>query len=311
MPFSEPNFFRTLAENSADIICYVGMDSVLQYVSPSCRAILGCEPEELVGTGPEALVHPEDLATLQQTAQMQRESGASAPPVTVRARHKDGVYRWLEMEARTVQEPGEATPSRLVLVMRDVTQRKQWEDRLAALAVTDGLTGLLNRRGFDAELDRAWHETLRRGSQMSLLLLDVDHFKAFNDSYGHQVGDDCLRSLSAAVQAALLHEGDKAARYGGEEIGIVLPRAGADEAMAVAERVRQAVLDLALPHPRSEAGGGLVSVSIGVASALARHGGTMRMPESLLLSADAALYRAKREGRNRVALTLLMASMAS
>jgi diguanylate cyclase (GGDEF)-like protein len=173
------------------------------------------------------------------------------------------------------------------------------------MAMKDGLTGLANRRSFDETLEREWSATSRDGTQMSLLLLDVDHFKLFNDSYGHQVGDDCLRAVAAAVVAAV-RPGDIVARYGGEEMAVILPRADAACAERVAEKVREAIVALALPHA-ARPQGGTVTASIGVATAVACIGGTMRMPEALLASADTALYKAKSLGRNRVEAGLLLA----
>lgn len=144
------------------------------------------------------------------------------------------------------------------------------------------------------------------GITNSLLLLDIDHFKQFNDRYGHQVGDDCLRTLAAAVSGAV-RTTDIVARYGGEEIAVILPLTHTAGAVETAEKVRLAVEALQLTHEGSPEGGGWVTSSIGVATALARSGGTIRMPEGLLQAADNALYRAKREGRNRVATALLMA----
>ena len=310
MPFSEKNFFRTLAENSADVICCVGLDHVMQYASPSCTRVLGWAQDELVGTGPDFLVHADDLPSLFSNAQLTVANSQEVPPVTVRVHRKDGNLAWVEMTANLVLDPATGAPSQVVLVMRDVTSRTMREQQLELLAITDGLTGLLNRRGFDLVLDEVWRRTVQTGSQVSLLLLDIDHFKSFNDRYGHPVGDDCLRAVAAAISANLPCEADRAARYGGEELAIVLPGTGAEEAVKIAEVIRQAVLALRLPHPGVAEGNGFVSVSVGAATALARHGGSMRMPESLLLTADTALYKAKREGRNRVTPMLLVAASA-
>jgi diguanylate cyclase (GGDEF)-like protein len=211
----------------------------------------------------------------------------------------------MEMNARLVRDSAGAIIE-IVAAMRDVSDRKVLEDKLAALAMTDGLTGIANRRAFDEALDREWKRTLREGSQISLLLLDLDHFKEFNDLYGHQFGDDCLRAVAAAVAGAV-RETDLAARYGGEEIAIILPATGSAGAIETAEKVRAAVEALRITHEGNPDAGGWVTASIGVATALARDGGTMRMPESLLLSADHALYKAKNEGRNRLGTALLMA----
>jgi diguanylate cyclase (GGDEF)-like protein len=236
---------------------------------------------------------------------------ASAPDVlndsvTMRMLKKDGSLAWIEGNARIIRDSATGEVQGYVALLRDVTERKLLEDKLSALAMTDGLTGIANRRAFDEALEREWKRTLRDGSQISLLLLDIDRFKAFNDNYGHQVGDDCLRSVAVAVTGAV-RSTDIAARYGGEEIAIILPNTGMDAAAAVAEKIRAAVEALQLSHKGNPEGGGHITVSIGAATALARIGGTIRMPESLLLSADNALYKAKHEGRNRVATTLIMA----
>lgn len=308
MHFSEQNFFRTLAENSPDVICSVNLEHILQYASPSCTRVLGWAQEELVGTTPEFLVHQEDLPRLFTSAARTISGEETVPPVTVRVYRKNGSLAWVEIEAKPVLDPLTGAPTQIVLILRDVTARAEREKELEELAVTDGLTGLLNRRGFDQVLEEVWRATVRAGSQMSLLLLDIDHFKSFNDLYGHPAGDDCLRTVATAVSANLARDADQAARYGGEEFAIVLPGTDAEGAMKVAEGIRLAVLALRLPHATSSMGTGFLTASVGVATALARNGGSMRMPESLLLTADTALYKAKREGRNRAAPMLLVAA---
>jgi diguanylate cyclase (GGDEF)-like protein len=209
-----------------------------------------------------------------------------------------------------VHNPVTGEPQEVVTILRDVTARKSLEDKLATLALTDGLTGISNRRAFDESLEREWKRTLREGSEISLLLLDIDYFKRFNDLYGHQVGDDCLRAVAAAVSGAV-RATDIVARYGGEEIAVILPSTFTSGAVEVAEKVRSAIAALQLGLGNNPEGGGNVTVSIGVATALARQGGTIKMPESLLLAADNAMYKAKHEGRNRVATALLIAPVAS
>jgi diguanylate cyclase (GGDEF)-like protein len=137
-------------------------------------------------------------------------------------------------------------------------------------------------------------------------MLDIDHFKQFNDQYGHQAGDDCLRAVAAAVSGAV-RVTDVVSRYGGEEITVILPSTSTAGAVETAEKARSAIEALQIPHEGNPEGGGWLTVSVGVATALARLGGTMRMPESLLLAADNAMYKAKHEGRNRVATVLLIA----
>jgi diguanylate cyclase (GGDEF)-like protein/PAS domain S-box-containing protein len=292
--------FRLLAENSADILCRMSRDMVLHYVSPSSFAVLGWRPEELVGKGPDSCVIPEDMPELLEIARRNLGPDGEDTPMTVRARKKDGSVIWIEINTRHVYDPVTGQAEEAVVVVRDVTGRKLLEEKLAALAMTDGLTGIANRRAFDEALEREWKRTLRHGTQISLLLLDIDQFKLFNDQYGHQVGDDCLR---AVAQAALLavRATDVVARYGGEELVMILPQ------VDVAGAREMAIEVLRIPHAGNPEGGGWVTASIGAATALARIGGTMRMPEGLLQEADHALYRAKHEGRNRVEGGMLLA----
>jgi diguanylate cyclase (GGDEF)-like protein/PAS domain S-box-containing protein len=298
--------FQRLAEYSADVICRSGVDMRWRYVSPSSFAVLGWTPEEMIDMEAFALIYPEDLPGLIATATRNFAPGVEPERAAVRMRKKDGTLVWIEFTARVVRNPSTGEADEAVVTMRDISERKTLEEKLSALALTDGLTKLANRRAFDEALDREWKRTLREGSQISLLLLDLDHFKELNDRYGHQVGDDCLRAVAATVLTAV-RTTDIAARYGGEEIAIILPSTDTAGAVAVAEKVRSAVEALQITHEGNPEGSGWVTVSLGVATALSRQGGTMRMPESLLLAADNALYKAKREGRNRVATALLVA----
>ncbi len=193
---------------------------------------------------------------------------------------------------------------RHALDLLEETQRLRAEDaRLLAeshrhmerLAVTDGLTGLFNRRHFNLTLAQEWARASRNGRSLSLVLLDIDHFKRYNDAYGHQAGDACLIEVAGVLKAHARRSGDCAARYGGEEFALILPELSSAQAGEIAERIRQAVAELALPNSGSDSG--IVTVSIGVAARVP--GDTMR-PEDLLRLADEALYAAKHEGRNRV-----------
>ena len=172
---------------------------------------------------------------------------------------------------------------------------------LSALVSLDGLTGIANRRSFDGALSRAWDRSRRSHSALGVLMIDVDHFKRYNDTHGHQAGDEILRLVAQAVSAAVLRPDDVAARYGGEEFAIVLPLAEGEASRVVGERVRQNVRGLAIPYP--EAPTGIVTVSVGVASTRPAESGVT--PGKLLESADAALYQAKREGRDKVVLAPL------
>jgi diguanylate cyclase (GGDEF)-like protein len=164
-------------------------------------------------------------------------------------------------------------------------------DRLARL---DSLSGLTNRRGFDAKLDEEWTSSARNGEPLALIMIDVDHFKAFNDRYGHVAGDMCLRTVAEALADAV-RDAAVVARYGGEEFALLFARTGLDRALDIAERLRATVEQLSLTHQAAPLG--RVTASVGVASLRARASDST---EVLIEAADAALYGAKRRGRNTV-----------
>ena len=186
--------------------------------------------------------------------------------------------------------------------MRDITRRKLAEDKLAEatrnlllLATTDGLTGLNNRRSFDNTLAKEFARCARDRQPLALLLIDVDHFKRFNDTYGHQAGDDCLKELSSRLAKLTRRPADFAARYGGEEFAVILPNMSERSALHFAEKYRKLVETMQLAHSGSPFG--VVTVSMGVVSEVPGAETSAR----LLRKADEALYRAKSDGRNRVA----------
>jgi diguanylate cyclase (GGDEF)-like protein len=170
-------------------------------------------------------------------------------------------------------------------------------EALGRLAALDGLTGIPNRRSFDETLLRECRRAHREGIPLSCIMVDIDHFKAYNDTYGHQAGDDCLSQVAQALETCNNRPSDLVARYGGEEFGVILPATEAAGAHMVAERMRLCVAQLEIPHAGSSAAAH-VTLSLGVATMNAGDAS----PESLLQAADRALYQAKRRGRNQVAL---------
>jgi diguanylate cyclase (GGDEF)-like protein len=167
--------------------------------------------------------------------------------------------------------------------------------QLETLAQLDGLTGVANRRGFDARLRAEWSASAKAGQPLSLLMIDVDHFKRFNDRYGHPAGDACLKAIAACLSKGELRWNDFIARYGGEEFAVVLPSLPSAAAMEIAERLRLAVFALALENSQSPVG--RITISVGVAGFV---GDGNKDAGALLEAADAALYNAKRRGRNVV-----------
>jgi diguanylate cyclase (GGDEF)-like protein len=180
-----------------------------------------------------------------------------------------------------------------------IGRRKTAEDSLARLALLDGLTELANRRHFDVVLEREWRRSARDHTPLALLMIDVDNFKTYNDTFGHQHGDAALIAIARAIAGSVVRPSDAAARYGGEEFAVILPVTSASNAVTVAERIRHAVLALGLPH--ADARGGILSTSIGVASVVPVRSGDR---SKLIEAADAELYKAKRAGRNNVSVLL-------
>jgi two-component system chemotaxis family response regulator WspR len=191
-----------------------------------------------------------------------------------------------------------ARTRRLIALLAERTEQlAEANTKLEELATTDELTRIANRRHFAEFLQREWTRARRARSSLALLMLDVDFFKRFNDTYGHQTGDACLRRVAGVLQASVNRPADLPARYGGEEFTVVLGTTGRRGALAIAESIRRDVEGLQIPHEASPVSS-FVTVSIGVAVADPdADGGT---PELLIFTSDEALYRAKENGRNTV-----------
>jgi diguanylate cyclase (GGDEF)-like protein len=184
----------------------------------------------------------------------------------------------------------------VIQTLRDMTEQKLAEMALQHLATRDALTGMANRRALDEKLLLEWKCGQRTESSLAFILGDIDYFKRYNDTYGHQQGDSCLRAIAGAISGTVFRPSDLAARYGGEEFAIIMPNTDLAGARAVAERICLAVRECAVPHSGSEVARH-VTLSLGVAATVpAPQDG----PESLIAAADAALYRAKHSGRDQV-----------
>ncbi len=174
--------------------------------------------------------------------------------------------------------------------------------KLQELVMTDALTGVSNRRYFDYLLTREWQLGIRDTRSLGLIVCDIDHFKQFNDQFGHLAGDDCLAAVAQTLKTTLAEQNYEVARYGGEEFVVLLPGANLAETQKVAEQLKQAVHSLSLV-PESHATAVHVSLSLGVSCLMPQQN---RKPQDLLSSADQALYRAKAAGRNRVCTSELV-----
>ncbi|MFC3579510.1 sensor domain-containing diguanylate cyclase [Sphingomonas hylomeconis] len=311
IPFArELQELRLLNEYCGDVIARVGNDMVFSYISPSVERLFGWSVAEAVGHRISDFVLPDDLPVIAAATARLIAGEINSATVTVRIKTRDGRFVWAEITSRPIGDHELGRPGDRAIVIRDVTDRKRLEDQLKAMAMKDGLTGLANRRAFDIALDNAWDAVKQAEDRMSLLLIDVDHFKDFNDYYGHQAGDDCLRAIAAALMDLPLDTDDVVARYGGEELVIILAHAGVERAAQTAAEARAAVEALRLPHRRLPRDDGSLTVSIGAATVLWRKGGTALMPDALIASADRALYQAKRCGRNQVSTGLVLAACA-
>ena len=298
--------YRQLTDYATDVIARFSQGLTCRYISPSCRAVLGYDPREMVGAAAAASVHPGDWTQL-STAVREAQQKQTHCEVTYRMVHKDGSTVWVEGHFSYLAGDGGFS-----VVLREVGARKQAEQELEAayaeltqIAATDALTGIANRRRFDEILAQEWRRAARDEQPLTLLLLDVDRFKLFNDRYGHQEGDACLRAIAQAVAGCAMRPADLVARYGGEEMAVLLPDTDGANAALMGERVRAAVAALALRHEGNDGQGGIVTASIGVATAIPPRSGVsgaevIANPAALVAAADVMLYEAKRQGRNRV-----------
>ncbi|HCT40914.1 MAG TPA: sensor domain-containing diguanylate cyclase [Moraxellaceae bacterium] len=271
------------------------------YIGPQIEALLGWTPESWVGVDDWAgRMHPDDRETVVNFCVSQSQSGVDHE-ADYRALTRDGNYVWIRDVVHVVRKDGEVEA--LVGFMFDISERKKNEEELLrlqreleVLSYKDGLTNVSNRRMLDVVLQREWASAYRNQQPLSLILLDIDFFKEFNDQYGHVVGDECLRRVAALLDAAAARPRDLVARFGGEEFVLVLPETDADAAVAVAERCRGLVLDEMIPHARSRVGA-FLSISLGVGTIVPSD---QDSPEAFIAVVDRLLYRAKAQGRNCV-----------
>ena len=292
--------FRLLAEQSSDMVTRIGLDNRLLYVSPSCVRLIGWSPDELLGTSAVAGIHAEDMERVEQAIAALKNGEAEEARFVYRQRHREKGDIWVEAALHVTRASDSGEIDGVVAVVRDMTEQKDLQDKLASLASTDGLTALANRRAFDERLADEWARARRDGTQLSLLLIDVDHFKKFNDHYGHLAGDGCLRALGQILSAHAKRPADLAARYGGEEFAVLLPNTDADGCAGVGEEIRGALRDLAMLHVQNLPSR-LITVSVGAATGFPSQ--TTTDCSALVAAADRALYAAKDSGRDRLVIS--------
>ncbi|MCQ4273644.1 sensor domain-containing diguanylate cyclase [Pseudomonas kuykendallii] len=293
--------YKTLLESTRAIPWKIDWKTMtFSYIGPQIETLLGWTQESWVGVDDwVARMHPEDRDYVVNFCVSQSQSGIDHE-ADYRALTADGGYVWIRDVVHVVRKDDEVEA--LVGFMFDISERKKAEDRLLqlqkeleVLSFQDGLTGLANRRLLDQTLDCEWASAQRSGLPLSVILLDIDYFKQYNDHYGHIGGDDCLRAVAQALTQAANRPRDFLARFGGEEFILLLPETDEVAARQIAERCRLLIRTCRIPHERSPISP-LVTVSLG--------GGTV-VPCSAELALDfigridQLLYRAKQNGRDR------------
>lgn len=298
---------RAVVNNMSESMLIFDVNGIIQFTNPACNHFLGYADGQLIEhsiaellddpLGQEYLNHFNDESDPAQT-----KSALPHGPQEVSIKHQNGECLCMDMTIT----PMFLRQPLYIGMLHDIKMHKQSQDALLKLAHIDRLTNIANRRHFDGFLQKEWQRAQRNGTQLSLVLLDVDEFKLYNDKLGHQSGDACLQQVAQAIQRHAKRPSDIAARYGGEEFVLVFAETGIDTAKMLAETVRAHIEDLHLPHPQSSASS-WVTVSIGVASLTPTHG---LLIDALFAAADQALYRAKAGGRNRVEVANMAATKA-
>jgi len=290
---------KLVTDNSRDIIMLADCDGVPHYISPAVDLLTGYKPSETMRRGFADVIHAQDLpkmVALIHTLQEAAETGT----IEYRVKRRNGEYIWVEGSLRSLRDARTGSCTGILQIVRDISERKLAEQQLAeayraveAMAITDALTGLANRRRFDECLTIEWRRGTRERNPLSLLLIDADVFKAYNDAYGHLRGDNCLKQIAEAIQDVVLRPGDLVARFGGEEFAVILPHTAAPGALQLAQDICAMMRSRQLPHSGNPAG--IVTVSAGSATLVPQMG---QAAAALIDCADQALYQAKRTGRN-------------
>lgn len=295
--------YKTLLESTKAIPWKIDWSTKrFAYIGPQIEALLGWSPESWVTVQDWAdRMHPDDRQWVVDYCVAQSKAGVDHE-ADYRALTKDGSYVWLRDVVHVVRN-ADGVVEALIGFMFDISERKRSEERLMGLqreledlSFKDGLTDVGNRRRFDTIMEAEWGSAGRNQRPLSLVMIDIDCFKQYNDRYGHVRGDDCLKRVAQTLRRGARRPRDFFARYGGEEFALVLPETDESGAERVAARCRDAIAEEAIPHETSSVAP-TVTVSIGVGTII-----PSRDDSALLFieEVDRRLYRAKQEGRNRV-----------
>ena len=300
---TQNSVYQTLLESTRAIPWKIDWATLrFAYIGPQIQELLGWSQDSWLTVDDWATrMHPDDREWVVNFCVSQSQSGMDHE-ADYRALHKDGHYVWIRDVVHVVRgEDGNVEA--LVGFMFDISERKKTEEKLAALqkqleeySFQDGLTGIANRRMFDSVLAETWEHSLRHHQPLSVILVDIDNFKQYNDLHGHLQGDECLRRIARVLKAAATRSKDFVARFGGEEFAMVLPEADETAALTVARRCHQALLKEQIPHGGNSASQ-LVTLSLGVGTLIPGRQDTLG---DFLSTVDKRLYQAKHQGRNRI-----------
>ncbi len=301
---ADASVYKTLLESTQAIPWKIDWKTMrFAYIGPQIEALLGWSPDSWVSAEDWASrMHPEDRERVVNFCVSQSKDGCDHE-ADYRALTQDGRYVWIRDVVHVVRNADGEVDS-LVGFMFDISERKATEQKLMALqqelealSFKDGLTGVANRRMFDSILETEWTHARRNSQPLSLILIDIDYFKQYNDHYGHIQGDDCLKRVGEVLGSAATRARDLLARFGGEEFALVLPETDAAAALKVAERCRSLIFKEQMPHATSPISP-ILTVSLGVNTIIPGHSD---QPLAFVEAVDRQLYQAKQAGRNRVA----------
>ncbi len=294
--------YKTLLESTKAIPWKIDWKTMaFTYIGPQIEHLLGWRQDSWLSVDDWATrMHPEDREWVVNFCVSQSQSGTDHE-ADYRALTADGDYVWIRDVVHVARdENGEVEA--LIGFMFDISERKKTEEKLKVLqreleelSFKDGLTGVANRRMFDSILQLEWTNSRRTGQPLSLILLDIDYFKQYNDHYGHIAGDDCLKRVARVLSGAAARSRDFFARYGGEEFILVLPETDAKAAERVAERCRALLFKEQIPHATSPVSQ-ILTISMGIGTAVPSQ---QDDPRDFLDAVDRRLYQAKQQGRNR------------
>ncbi|MBI2423750.1 MAG: diguanylate cyclase [Candidatus Hydrogenedentes bacterium] len=284
--------YRSLVELAPQPVLVQVNESIVYFNRSALQTIGAADELQLLGHSLSTFVHMDDSSRVHQHLNFIERRGGRGDPIEARIQRLDNEIVEVEIHAGCIIYEGKVG---VQMTFVDISDRKKLERELRRLSEEDALTGLANRRTFDKVLVREWCQMIRRQRPISMILLDIDHFKKFNDTYGHQAGDNCLRRVARELARIVRRPGDLVARYGGEEFAVILPDTDRSGAFAVAELMRHAIECLEIVHEKNE-DKGVVTISLGVYTVLPARGDSY---DVLIQHADDALYRAKSEGRGR------------